>query len=169
MKIDDYLKTYHGVQLLKKYNLSDIGIWEIRGEDPNCDMLGKHDNPYLGTIEGTLQEATEWAVNQNGFWQWGAGGKIKRIVILKSEDIDGLEEKEEIVMEHKTTMEIKLTADDIKNLIVEHIKSSELLNNFNIKGYDIDFNIIERLGNSNHNAGFPTYILQGVTCKIDIN
>ena len=71
-------QCYSGKQLLIKHQLSEHGIWEVRGEDPNCDFGGHHHEPKLGKVEGKLEDVIRWAVAQSGFWQWGAGGSIKR-------------------------------------------------------------------------------------------
>lgn len=70
--------TYAGQKLLVEHSLTEYGIWEVRGEDPNCDFGGHHHEPKIGKVEGTLENAIRWAVAQSGFWQWGAGGSIKR-------------------------------------------------------------------------------------------
>lgn len=80
---DNYLKTYSGRDLLSKYTLDEYGVWEVRGEDPNCDLGGHHHQPYLFTAEGKLENVIEKAVDTSGFWQWGAGGKIKKVMIEK--------------------------------------------------------------------------------------
>lgn len=68
---------------LKEYDMEDEGIWEVRGEDSNCDLGGHHHNPYLFTAEGTLIDVIKKAVHTKGFWAWGAGGEIKKIEIEK--------------------------------------------------------------------------------------
>ena len=80
-----YLKTYTGRELLKKHNLFEEGVWKIEGEDPNCDWGGSHSNPYLATVEGTLDKVIEYAIELPQFWTWGGGGKITKINILKVE------------------------------------------------------------------------------------
>lgn len=78
---EQYLKTYSGRELLKKYSFDTEGTWEIRGEDPNCDFGGHHHSPFLGVITGKLEDVIYYAVNLRGFWQWGAGGEITLLEI----------------------------------------------------------------------------------------
>jgi hypothetical protein len=78
---NDYLNRYSGIALLEKHSLQEVGTWEVRGEDPNCDLGGSHHNPYLGTFHGRLQDVILKAVGMNGFWQWGGGGEIKLLEI----------------------------------------------------------------------------------------
>lgn len=59
-------------------NLDEVGIWNIHGEDPNCDFGGSHTNPFLETVEGTYRNACLYAVKLLGFYQWGAGGYVRR-------------------------------------------------------------------------------------------
>jgi uncharacterized protein (UPF0335 family) len=79
-KVNDYLSRYSGKRLLEAHKLDEYGTWEVRGEDPNCDMGGHHHNPHLGFFEGTLEQVLTHATNNlGGFWQWGAGGEIKKV------------------------------------------------------------------------------------------
>jgi hypothetical protein len=81
---EQYTQTsYSGRELLKKHTLSTVGLWRIHGEDPNCDMGGHHHQPYLGTVEGTLKDVIEYAVELKGFWQWGGGGSIDLVNVQK--------------------------------------------------------------------------------------
>jgi len=74
-----FLNTYSGKRLLEKHSLHERGVWEVRGEDPNCDLGGPHHEPYIGTYTGVLADVITIAVDSGSFWQWGAGGSIKRI------------------------------------------------------------------------------------------
>lgn len=80
-KVERFMNGYSAKKLLEKYSLNHRGVWEVRGEDPNCDMGGAHHEPYLGTFEGELGVVIEWAVKQDGFWQWGGGGSIRPIEV----------------------------------------------------------------------------------------
>lgn len=75
-KYDDYLRTYSGRRLLETHSLEDTGVWQVFGEDPNCDFGGHHHEPFLGLIEGKLDDVIREAVQYGNFWQWGYGGKI---------------------------------------------------------------------------------------------
>lgn len=83
---DRFTKTYNYTSLLKKYSLEDEGMWQIFGEDPNCDFGGCHSQPNLGFAEGKLADVIEYAVDLPGFWQWGAGGDIKKMSEIKKVD-----------------------------------------------------------------------------------
>lgn len=66
------------------------GIWEVRGEDPNCDLGGMHHSPLLGHYEGTIEDVLEHAMGLNGFWQWGGGGHLRKASgTIKSAEIIG--------------------------------------------------------------------------------
>lgn len=84
--INTYRLTYTGTQLFKKHSSDETGTWQIFGEDPNCDMGGHHHTPLLDTVSGRLGDVVEYAVNLKGFWQWGAGGDIKKVEIRKVEE-----------------------------------------------------------------------------------
>lgn len=77
--LDRYKNTYSYHSLMEKHSLSEQGIWEVLGEDPNCDFGGHHYQPKLGTFEGKLEDIVAYAVNLSGFWQWGAGGNITKV------------------------------------------------------------------------------------------
>jgi hypothetical protein len=84
-KVKDFLERNKDHTWNAWYGLpmSHEGIWRICGEDPNCDFGGSHHNPYLATVEGTLEEAIEYAVELPRFWTWGRGGTIDLIDIVK--------------------------------------------------------------------------------------
>jgi hypothetical protein len=75
--------SYGGKKLLEKHSLNEVGIWQIRGEDPNCDMGGAHYQPNLGTVEGRLEDVIRYAVKLPEFYTWGSGGNIEKIEIRK--------------------------------------------------------------------------------------
>ena len=70
-------------ELLAKYDANDEAIWQIYGEDPNCDLGGSHSNPLLKTVTGRYGDAVEYALQLSGFFTWGAGGEIRRVTPLK--------------------------------------------------------------------------------------
>lgn len=78
-KVDKFLKTYHGKDLLSKHKLTDLGIWEVKGEDSNADFHGSHVEPTLGHYSGELIKVLEIAVHLPRFWAWGAGGRIVKV------------------------------------------------------------------------------------------
>jgi len=71
--------SYSGRELLKKHSLDETGVWKILGEDPNCDLGGHHHQPELGIVEGRLGDIIAYAVELRSFWQWGAGGDIRKM------------------------------------------------------------------------------------------
>jgi hypothetical protein len=85
--VSRYLQTtYFGKELLKKHKLDEYGVWQVLGEDPNCDMGGHHSQPELAIIDGTLLQAITVGVDLPGFWQWGAGGDFRKATIQKAEE-----------------------------------------------------------------------------------
>ncbi len=91
--LDRYKNTYSYNALLKKHSLSEVGIWEVRGEDSNCDLGGHHHMPKLGTFEGKLEDIVAYAVTLSGFWQWGAGGDITKVGAPIKVDANSVAEK----------------------------------------------------------------------------
>ena len=85
-RIDNYLKSYDGKRLIEQHSLSDYGVWEIKGEDPNCDYGGHHHNPHIATVSGTLEQAIHYAVQQRKWMTWGGGGIIIRVEIINLQD-----------------------------------------------------------------------------------
>ena len=65
------------------YPDNQVGVWEVRGEDPNCDFGGSHHSPYLGTFAGTLIDVVSMAVEMPQFWTWRDGGEIKLVTVVK--------------------------------------------------------------------------------------
>ena len=84
---NDFLKTYSGERLLKEHSLDKWGNWKIEGEDPNCDFGGFHHSPHLEYVYGPLRQVIKYAVGLEGFWQWGAGGKISFVDIKVLDEI----------------------------------------------------------------------------------
>ncbi len=80
---EHYIKTHNGISLLKTHTLDEYGIWQVLGEDPNCDLGGYHFTPNLGYLEGNLKVIIEKAVTMKGFWSWGGGGEIRKVEVTK--------------------------------------------------------------------------------------
>ena len=79
---NNFLNSYSGKRLLEENNLTDVGVWKISGEDPNCDFGGHHHNPYIATVQGTLEETIRYAVKQPRWFTWGRGGEINRVEVI---------------------------------------------------------------------------------------
>lgn len=60
-----------------KYPPDLYGVWEVRGEDPNCDFGGHHHNPFIGIYQGTYIEVVREVIDHKNFFTWGWGGNIK--------------------------------------------------------------------------------------------
>lgn len=91
---NNYFKTYFGRELIKRHNLDEDGVWQVYGEDPNCDFGGHHHEPILGIFQGKLDDIVSYAVVQEGFWQWGGGGRIEKVNIRKI-DKDSVNRRQE--------------------------------------------------------------------------
>lgn len=76
---NQFIHSYNGESLLKEHSLSEVGTWNIYGEDPNCDLGGSHHEPYLETVHGSLDAAIRHAVQLKGWFNWGAGGSIRPV------------------------------------------------------------------------------------------
>jgi hypothetical protein len=74
-----YRQTYAYKDLMKQYNCGETGVWQILGEDPNCDLGGPHIQPLLCTVEGKFSDVLAYAVTLQRFWTWGSGGTIKKV------------------------------------------------------------------------------------------
>jgi len=94
-------------KLIKNYPADEIGTWEIRGEDHNCDFGGSHHMPTLGYFNGKYQDVLEYALNLSGFFAWGSGGDISRITI---HDIDS-ESNEKLI---KARAELKVAEEQLE-------------------------------------------------------
>lgn len=80
IKYTQYIQSYEGIALLKKYSLQETGVWEILGEDPNCDFGGYHLKPRIGFAEGKLEDVIQFAITCcPNFYTWGSGGTIKKM------------------------------------------------------------------------------------------
>ena len=79
--IDKYLHTYNGKNL--KYGMEEEGLWQVFGEDPNCDLGGPHHEPELGFFSGKFKDVLAMAVSLPAFWSWGGGGRIRKVSGVK--------------------------------------------------------------------------------------
>lgn len=79
---DRFFSTNSCKGLLKKHSLSETGIWVVFGEDTNCDYGGSHSQPILNYYEGKLDQVIHAATSLPGFYSWGAGGNIQKVVPL---------------------------------------------------------------------------------------
>ena len=87
-KLEDFRRTWsYREELIKKHSLDEVGVWEIRGEDSNCDFGGSHYQPHLATVTGRLSDVIEAAVELPNFWTWGGGGSIRAIKIVSIDDL----------------------------------------------------------------------------------
>jgi hypothetical protein len=86
-RLQQFQNTYSYEELVKKYPLSTEGLWEVRGEDPNCDLGGSHYQPILFTVSGILEDVIEASVDQPNFWTWGSGGSFRLITPMTITDV----------------------------------------------------------------------------------
>ena len=61
--------------------LDKVGVFRVRGEDPNAELGGSHYQPELGVFRGKFEDVATYAVEISGFWAWGSGGSIEEISI----------------------------------------------------------------------------------------
>lgn len=102
-----FLTTWSGKRLLEKHKLEEYGFWKISGEDPNCDMGGSHVSPFLGVVEGKLEDVIRYAIELPKFWQWGSGGEIESVPTpLKIDASSAAKHKD--MMERKAALEEEL-------------------------------------------------------------
>ena len=108
-----FIKSSSYSLLLREYRLDETGIWQIFGEDPNCDFGGCHSQPSLGFVEGKLEDVIEYAVELPNFWQWGAGGDIRKIDSIKKVD-NKTAERRRYLTDRRTEYQEMLTAIDVE-------------------------------------------------------
>lgn len=61
---------------MSKRKADVVQVWDIFGEDPNCDLGGPHHEPHLDTVEGTYEQALAYGKKLPGWNTWGAGGRV---------------------------------------------------------------------------------------------
>lgn len=92
----NFLTRYSGQKLLKEHSLEEEGLWQVFGEDPNCDFGGSHHQPNLGFFSGRLTDVIDAAVELSGFWAWGAGGDIRKVSQIKKVDDQSAKKRAEL-------------------------------------------------------------------------
>lgn len=75
--MNSFKDIYVGRRMLEKTSINEYGVWDIYGEDPNCDMGGHHHTPFLERVSGRLGDVISYAEQLPEFWQWGHGGEIR--------------------------------------------------------------------------------------------
>jgi len=109
-------ESYAGKKLLEQHSLDEEGIWEIRGEDPNCDMAGSHHQPKLGIVQGKLRDVIMYGISLPGFWQWGAGGDFESIGDIPKIDSKSIQIRNELLAEElRLIRELKAVQDQLRN------------------------------------------------------
>lgn len=90
-RVEEFWRGYAGQKLEKTLPaLSEVRMWKILGEDPNCDFGGNHHEPVLGYVAGTVQEVLRLAVQHPSFYQWGRGGRLEPFEVLTVEQFQGV-------------------------------------------------------------------------------
>lgn len=87
-RLADYQNSWAYKRITKEHSLDETGIWEVFGEDSNCDMGGSHHMPSLGMYEGKLRDVIAVAVELPSFWQWGGGGDVRKTKVIKPIKVD---------------------------------------------------------------------------------
>lgn len=103
-----YLETYAGRELVNKHTLNTVGVWRVRGEDPNCDWGGSHHQPDMGIYEGCLESVLDQVTAMSGFWQWGAGGSLELVKINPAKTVA------QVARDQETDQEILAQLDAVK-------------------------------------------------------
>lgn len=109
-KVNKFLSGYSGIDLLTRYEMSQVGVWQIFGEDPNCDMGGSHIQPLLGTVSGELRAVIEYGVTLPAFFQWGSGGTFKLITATPVEEAAKVKVAKEEIARKIKALEAELKA-----------------------------------------------------------
>ena len=84
-------------RLAAVYDRDEEGLWDIHGEDPNCDMGGSHIEPHLETVEGRYGDVLDYALSLEGFFNWGHGGSIRKIEVRKHIDENSVGERAKLL------------------------------------------------------------------------
>lgn len=115
---DDHVRK----SLLTKYPSGQEGVWQIYGEDPNCDLGGSHIEPHLETVSGRYADVVDYALKLNGFFTWGSGGRIvpykypnvKQIPDRRGpEYLKALCKEKEVLLKRLTEIELELKELDV--------------------------------------------------------
>lgn len=107
-------------RLLENYADDEYGTWKIFGEDQNAELSGPHHEPKLKTVTGTYGNVVEYALTLDGFFSWGAGGRIeKKACQTKLLNVDSLTNPKVIILQderYKLQTRIEEINDEIRSL-----------------------------------------------------
>lgn len=114
--MNDFKTTHSGTSLLMNHSLTEYGVWDIFGEDPNCDFGGYHSTPFLERVSGKLSDVIAYAEQLSNFWTWGSGGEIKP---YKQKDVkvipDGYAESFQRAAREEEKNKIKMEIEKLQN------------------------------------------------------
>lgn len=68
-------------RLLAEYDPELESTWQIKGEDMNADLGGRHECPILGYVRGKYKNVVEHALSVPRFFNWGYGGDVTQIEV----------------------------------------------------------------------------------------
>jgi hypothetical protein len=72
-EMEKEVKKYFNSAYKTKYPLERYGIWDVHGDDENCDLGGSHIRPFLGRFEGRFIDVLRYAVTMPRWRCWGQG------------------------------------------------------------------------------------------------
>lgn len=84
----------------------EVGIWHVKGEDPNCDFGGTYIQPTLRFAEGEYKHVVEYALELPRFFIWGNGGSIEKIEVITVDNMSV--EKRKKLLQRKRELENEL-------------------------------------------------------------
>lgn len=100
-RLSEFQNSWSYKHILESHSLDEYGIWQVFGEDSNCDLGGHHHMPELGTYEGKLADVIAVAVELPNFWAWGAGGDVRKSKIIKPIKVDAETNAKRDALKHK--------------------------------------------------------------------
>jgi hypothetical protein len=104
-------------KLLRDHSVDDYGIWNIFGEDPNCDFGGSHHTPFIETVEGRYEHVVEYALSLPNFFTWGGGGHIEQQEKHGNIKVIGKMRAEEILELRKKRGELQKEIETIDQML----------------------------------------------------
>lgn len=101
-------------RLLGNYPADDHGVWRIFGEEHNPNVSGPHNEPKLEEVTGTYKNVIEYALNLEGFFSWGYGGRIeKKKCTTKLCNVDLLTDPKVLVLQaEKAKLQLRIEEID---------------------------------------------------------
>ncbi len=115
-EMEKEVKEYLSSAYKTKYPLERYGIWDVHGDDPNCDLGGSHIQPFLGRFEGRFIDVLRYAVTMPRWRCWGQGSVGLSAPVKKLTPADVIDKEDLVVKIKEKQAEVDVLKKELASL-----------------------------------------------------